>query len=89
MSLEVSIREGETQHPLLCRFQRMAQRDGILCDTKAHRYFLYNGEAARPMAAGEIASSVEEDGEDIKLPSFCLTHNMYSSIRGLLAKRHG
>jgi ribosomal protein S21 len=82
MSLEVSIREGETQDPLLRRFQRMAQRDGILCEPKAHRYFLYNGEVARPMAAGEIAGSLEEDREILNSLSFCLTHNIYSLIRG-------
>jgi hypothetical protein len=74
MSLEVSIHEDETQDPLLCHFQRMAQRDGTLCEPEARRYFLYSGEAARPVAAGEIASSVEEDGEDIKLPSFILSN---------------
>jgi len=47
MSLEVSIREGETQDSLLRRFQRVVQMDGILREAKAHRYFLSKGEAAR------------------------------------------
>ena len=47
MSLEVSIREGETQDSLLRRFQRMVQMDGILRDAKAHRHFLSKREAAR------------------------------------------
>jgi ribosomal protein S21 len=36
----VSIREGEPQDSLLCRFQRMMQMSGILCDAKSHRHFL-------------------------------------------------
>ena len=47
MSLEVSIREGETQDALLRRFQRVVQMDGILREAKAHRYFLSKREAAR------------------------------------------
>ncbi len=47
MSLEVSIREGETQESLLRRFQRMVQMDGVLREARAHRYFLSKGEAAR------------------------------------------
>ena len=47
MSLEVSIREGETQDSLLRRFQKMVQMDGILREAKAHRYFLSSRETAR------------------------------------------
>jgi len=47
MSLEVSIREGETQDSLLKRFQRMVQMDGVLREVKAHRYFISNRDAAR------------------------------------------
>ena len=47
MSLEVSIREGESQDSLLRRFQRMVQTSGILREAKAHRHFLSKGEAAR------------------------------------------
>ena len=47
MSLQVSIREGESQDSLLRRFQRMVQTGGILRDAKAHRYFLSKGETAR------------------------------------------
>jgi len=47
MSLEVHIREGETQDSLLRRFQKVVQMSGILRETKAHRYFLSKGEAAR------------------------------------------
>ena len=47
MSLEVSIREGETQDSLLRRFQRMVQMDGILREAKASRYFLSKRDAAR------------------------------------------
>ena len=36
----VSIREGESQDSLLCRFQRMVQMSGILHEAKSHRYFL-------------------------------------------------
>ena len=47
MSLEVSIREGETQDSLLRRFQKMVQIAGILREAKSHRYFLSKREAAR------------------------------------------
>ena len=47
MSLQVSIREGETQDSLLRRFQRMVQTSGILHDAKVHRHFLSKGETAR------------------------------------------
>ncbi len=47
MSLEVSIREGESQDSLLRRFQRVVQTSGILREVKAHRYFLSKGEASR------------------------------------------
>ena len=38
MSIEVSIREGESQDSLLRRFQRMVQMTGVLRDAKAHRF---------------------------------------------------
>jgi len=47
MSLEVSIREGESQDSLLRRFQRMVQVSGIMREAKAHRYFLSKGQASR------------------------------------------
>ena len=47
MSLQVSIREGETQDSLLRRFQRMVQMDGVLREAKANRHFLSKREAAR------------------------------------------
>jgi ribosomal protein S21 len=47
MSLEVSLREGESQDSLLRRFQRMMQMSGILREAKAHRHFLSKGEMAR------------------------------------------
>jgi ribosomal protein S21 len=47
MSLEVSIREGETQDSLLRRFQRVVQMSGILREVKAHRHFISKREAAR------------------------------------------
>jgi len=50
MSLEVSIREGETQDSLLRRFQRMVQMSGILREAKSHRHFLSKGEMARQKA---------------------------------------
>lgn len=50
MSLEVSIREGETQDSLLRRFQRMVQMEGILREVKGHRYFLSKREVARMKA---------------------------------------
>jgi len=47
MSLEVRIREGESQDSLLRRFQRMVQTGGILREAKAHRHFLSKREVAR------------------------------------------
>jgi len=47
MSLEVRIREGESQDSLLRRFQKMVQTGGILREAKAHRHFLSKREVAR------------------------------------------
>jgi ribosomal protein S21 len=47
MSLEVSLREDETQESLLHRFQRMVQMSGILREVKANRHYIPKGEAAR------------------------------------------
>ena len=47
MSLEVWIRNGESQDSLLRRFQRMVQMSGILREAKGHRYFLSKRDAAR------------------------------------------
>ncbi|MDH5364503.1 MAG: 30S ribosomal protein S21 [Dehalococcoidia bacterium] len=47
MSLEVSIREGESQESLLRRFQRMVQMSGVLREAKAHRRFISKRDAAR------------------------------------------
>ena len=47
MTLDVSIREGETQESLLKRFQRVVQMDGVLREAKAHRHFLSKRDVAR------------------------------------------
>ncbi len=47
MSLEVYLREGETQDSLLKRFQGTAQMSGILREAKAHYHFLSKGETVR------------------------------------------
>ncbi|MFH0769740.1 MAG: 30S ribosomal protein S21 [Chloroflexota bacterium] len=47
MSLEVHIREGETQESLLKRFQRSVQVSGVLREAKTHNYFVSKGDAAR------------------------------------------
>jgi ribosomal protein S21 len=47
MSLEVHLREGETQDSLLRRFQRTVQMSSILREAKANRYFVSKGDAAR------------------------------------------
>ncbi|MBI4303200.1 MAG: 30S ribosomal protein S21 [Chloroflexi bacterium] len=47
MSLEVSLRAGETQDSLLKRFQRTVQMSGILREAKSHNYFVSKGDAAR------------------------------------------
>ena len=47
MSLEVTLRDGESQDSLLRRFQRMVQIDGVLREVKAHRHFISKRDAAR------------------------------------------
>jgi len=47
LSLEVLIREGESQEALLHRFQRMVQMSGVLREVKANRHFISKGELAR------------------------------------------
>jgi ribosomal protein S21 len=47
MSLEVHLREGETQDSLLRRFQKTVQMSGILREAKAHRHFISKRDAAR------------------------------------------
>jgi len=47
MSLEVHLREGETQDSLLRRFQRTVQMSSILREAKANRHFVSKGDAAR------------------------------------------
>jgi ribosomal protein S21 len=47
MSLEVHLRDGETQDSLLKCFQRMVQMSGILREAKTHNYFVSKGDAAR------------------------------------------
>jgi len=47
MSLEVSLREGESQEALLHRFQRMVQISGVLREIKANRYYVPKSEAVR------------------------------------------
>jgi len=47
MSLEVYLREGETQDSLLRRFQRMVQMTGIMREAKSHRHFVSKRDAAR------------------------------------------
>jgi ribosomal protein S21 len=47
MSLEVYLRDGETQESLLKRFQRTIEMSGVLREAKAKRYFISRGDAAR------------------------------------------
>ena len=47
MSIEVHLREGETQESLIKRFQRTVQMSGVLREAKAHNHFISKGEAAR------------------------------------------
>ena len=47
MSLEVHLREGETQDSLLKRFQKSVLMSGILREAKTHNHFVSRGEAAR------------------------------------------
>ena len=54
MSLEVSIRDGESQDSLLRRFQRMVQMSGVLREAKSHRHFISKRDAARIKAKNSI-----------------------------------
>jgi len=47
MSIQVSVRAGESQDALLRRFQKMVQTSGILREVKTHRHFMSKGEKAR------------------------------------------
>lgn len=47
MSLEVYLRDGETQESLLRRFQKSVQMSGIMREMKTHNYFMSKGEADR------------------------------------------
>ena len=47
MSLDVYLRDGETQEALLKRFQRTIEMSGILREVKAKRFFVSRGDAAR------------------------------------------
>jgi ribosomal protein S21 len=47
MSLDVSLREGESQESLLHRFQKNVQMSGILREIKANAHYVPKSEAAR------------------------------------------
>jgi ribosomal protein S21 len=47
LSLEVTIRDGESQESLLRRFQRVVQMSGIMREAKAHNHFVNKADAAR------------------------------------------
>ena len=47
MSMQVQIREGETQDSLLRRFQKLVQTIGVLREVKSQRHFVSKGEKAR------------------------------------------
>lgn len=47
MSMQVQIREGESQDSLLRRFQKMVQSSGVLREVKTQRHFISKGEKAR------------------------------------------
>ena len=50
MSLEVKIRQGESQDSLLRRFQKEVQTSGILREAKAKSRFVSNRDAYRAKA---------------------------------------
>ena len=47
MSLEVQIRQGESQDSLLRRFQKQVQTSGIIREAKAKSHFVSKRDAAR------------------------------------------
>ena len=47
MSMQVQVRDGESQDSLLRRFQKVVQTSGILREVKAQRHFISKGEKAR------------------------------------------
>jgi len=46
----VTLQEGESQESLLNRFKKIIQRDGVLRELKARRYFVSKQEKARAKA---------------------------------------
>jgi len=63
MSMQVSIRDGESQDSLLKRFQRMVQTSGVLREVKATRYFISRGEVER-IKAQKSARRRRRQGSD-------------------------
>ncbi|MEE8418631.1 MAG: 30S ribosomal protein S21 [Dehalococcoidales bacterium] len=47
MSMQVQIREGESQDSLLRRFQKLVQTSGVLREVKSQRHFISKGEKTR------------------------------------------
>ncbi len=47
MSLEVKLRDGETQESLLQRFEKAVRFSGVLQELKRKSYFVSRGDAAR------------------------------------------
>jgi len=47
MSLDVSLRTGESQESLLLRFQKGVKDSGILREVKQHSFYSSQGEATR------------------------------------------
>ena len=77
MSLQVSIREGESQDSLLRRFQRIVQMSGVLREAKAHRHFLSRGEMARMKARKSARRRQKTAGKQ-------LISNNHNLIKGAL-----
>jgi len=61
MSLEVSLRAGESQESLLIRFQKAVQHSGILREFKTHSYYVSRGESTRIKAKKNARKRLREN----------------------------
>ena len=69
MSLEVSLRAGETQESLLMRFQKAVQHSGILREVKTHSYYISRGEAMRIKAKKSDRKRRRQNYQRRQIPS--------------------
>jgi small subunit ribosomal protein S21 len=64
MSLNILLREGETQESLLKRFTKAIELSGVLHEAKAKRFFISRGDAARIKAKKAARRRRRQDRQD-------------------------